>query len=176
MRKELWFHEDDYARSQFLPLSCWNYCCDELDRLRAHDLDYRSPEGIGWTKMYSLPPAPQRVADLAIRTGDLAAAMTWKMWRVNRVFSGGWSGKGGRLPRTAAYRTGGSAIVFSWNEDRVITSLWFLEGRASWWNRRALLGAFFRIGVLAPLLLVDWRGALVDLRDRKAIGNYLRNF
>ena len=174
--KEIWFHEDDYARAQLLPLGCWNFCCDQLDRLKAHDAAYRAADGIGWTKMYSLPAAPMAIADLAISTGDLAAAMPWKLWRTNRVTTGTWSGKAERLPRTAAYRAGGCAIVFSWNEQRIVNSLWFKDGYASWWARRALLEGLFRIGILAPMLLVDWRGALVNLRDRKAIRAYLRNF
>lgn len=175
LRKELWFHEDDYARVQFLPFSCWNFCCDQLDKLGAHDVAHRAPEGVGWTKMYSLPAAPAPTASLAISTGDLAAAMPWKLRRTNRVLTGTWSEKGERLPRTAAYRSGSCAIVFGWNEDRIVESLWFKDGYASWWNRRALIEAFFRLGLLAPLLLVDWRGALIDLRDRKAIRAYVRS-
>jgi len=173
--KELWFHEDDYAQVQFLPLSCWNFCCDQLDKLAAHDVEHRAPDGVGWTKMYSLPAAPALTASLGVSIGDLAAAMTWKLRRTNRILTGTWSGKGEKLPHTAAYRSGDCAIVFSWNEDRIIESLWFKDGYASWWSRHVLLEAFFRIGTLAPLLLVDWRGALIDLRDRKVIRGYLEN-
>lgn len=171
--KPLWIHEDDYNRTEFMPLGCWNFCRDELDKIDAHDEAHRVPEGIGWTKMYSIQPSPQPLVDIRLKVSDLSAAMPWRLRKTKRVLSGMLSEEGSRLPRTAAYMAGGNAIVFSWSDDKIINDLWFHDVFVSGWQRGPLLEAFFRIGILSPMLLVDWRGALVDLSDRKAIGDYL---
>lgn len=176
LSKPVWFHEDDFQRVQFLPFSCWDFCLYHLHQISLHSEAHRAPDGIGWTKMYEIPSAPESVGDLSIPVSDLAAAMPWRMRKTMDVYTGGWSGEGSRQPDMAAYRSGRSAIVFGWDERRVIDSLWFKEGAIFWWNRGLLLEAMVRIGLLSHMLLVDWRGEIVDLRDRKATRKYLNMF
>jgi len=166
-------HEDDIAQVQFLPSQCRDFCLDQLDRIARYGAAHSDPDGVGWTKMYRIPPAPASVADLGIRVGDLAVAMPWRMRRIRRVLTGGWSEKCEPLPRTTAYMAGRAAIVFRWREDGILDFLWYHYASTSWWHRYVMRQALFRLGVLAPLLLVDWRGAIIDLRDRRSLWAYL---
>lgn len=173
MPRTFWIHEDDIAQVQFMPSACRDFCIQQLREIARHDIAHRDPDGIGWTAMYSIPPSPLPIAHLKIRPGDIAAAMPWRMRRVRRVMTGGWSGEGTPMERTAAYMSGRAAIVFSWNESKIVQSLWYHDAVLSSWHRRPMLEALFRLGILAPLLLVDWRGRILDLGDRKAIRRFL---
>ena len=176
LSKKFWFHEDDFQQVQCLPMSCWDFCTYQLYEITRHEAAHAPTGQVGLSKMYNIPAAPVAFADLSISISDLAAAMPWRLRKTSHILSGGWSDDGTRQQNMAAYMAGSCAIVFSWNESNIINSLWFRDGYISRRHRGPLLEAFFRISVLRPMLLADWRGSLIDLSDRNAIRHYLENF
>ncbi|MCG8543132.1 MAG: hypothetical protein MJE12_02870 [Alphaproteobacteria bacterium] len=173
LSKPFWFHEDDFNKAQFLPFSCWYFCCEQLDKIREHGDTTRLPDGLGWSSLHRIPESPDAIADLGIPAGEIAAAMPWRLRRADTVTTGTWSEEGEPMSRMAAYMAGRSAIVFGWNEDDIVDSLWFYDGHISWWHRGVLLDAFRNLNLLRPLLLVDWAGAMVNLSDREGVRRYL---
>ena len=171
--KSYWLHEDDHMQIEFLPIECWDYCRAEFAKIDEHEKAHRAPDGIGWTKMYFRGPSPYRIANLGIPLEAIKILMPWRLRRIDRVLTGGWSGDGVQMERMAAYKVGSGAILVGWDEADMVDTLWFHGFAKTWWDRTALTEAFARLGSLCPMLLVDWNGVLVDLRDVNAIRNYL---
>ena len=174
MPKSFWFHEDEYAETEVLPLDSWNFCTEQFAKIEEHEKAHRLDDGIGWTKMYIRPPSPLAIVHLGIHMEEIRIIMPWRLRPTDRVLTGGWSGEGDPLQDTTAYCADKCAIIVSWNAADMVDRIWFYGSGVSFWHRGAVTEAFARIGQLRPSLLVDWKSAtLIDLTNRQAIKQYL---
>ncbi|MCP4381567.1 MAG: hypothetical protein GY798_09155 [Hyphomicrobiales bacterium] len=174
-RKPVWVHEDDLGTVQVLPMACWNDCVDQLGSIEEFAERHEAPDGLGWTKMYEIQPGPKSLEDLSIKVGKVKGMVPLVMRPARKAVTGTYSGPDEPLERTAAYRAGGNAVLVSWSEDHRWTWLSFSAGHMTPWQLGPLSIFFHRLSSLAAVLLVDWRGALIDLSDHKAIVRYLKD-
>lgn len=93
--------------------------------------------------------------------------------RHDRVLTGAAPESWEPCERTRGYRIeDDGALYVAWTDESVVRAIWLVGGPDD--ARRGLLvEALVGIGVLADLLLVDWRGALVDLTNDRAVERYV---
>ena len=168
----LFFHEDDYGQVEILPASNAAWCRDELAKVGAFADRHRAADGLGWTDGYVLAEAAERLGALGIAPAMVDTQIPPALPRHDRIFTG-TTARPEPCDKTRGYRIDDEgALYVAWTDESVVRAIW-LVGAPDEARRAPLVEALSGIGELAELLLVDWRGALVDLANEAAIAKYV---
>jgi hypothetical protein len=173
------YHEDDFGQVEVLPRTCWNFCADRLELIAKHGRVAQAPQPAAAAPAGPAPspsqPAsvkPQALRDLGIRVDALMRVMPRDLAMVPEVTTGHGAHRH-PAPRTRAFLAADRALLFaSWDEDEVVSTAWHVPCALTPDQRRLLVKTLESVGRLGELMLVDWRGKLVDLADAAAIQAY----
>jgi hypothetical protein len=174
--ERFFFHEDDYGQIEILPLSDWGHCAEQLRVIGEHGETHRVPGGAGWSKIYLRPEAPRTLASHKIPMRDFSACIPPELKPCGRIYTG-YSTYRERCRRTRGFLLGPhAALLVAWEptlSTKIVSQCWLVPGRFAEGKRGFLVTALAQLGRLKDLLLVDWRGSLVDLKDPDSVGNYV---
>ena len=172
--RPVWYHEDDFGQVEVRPLACWNDCVAQLSEIEAFAERHRDPDGHGYSDIYRMLSGPERLSDYGLKLRDVQNLVPLVMKPGRGVTSGTISGKAERLENCSAYKSGAATVVLSWTAERKVTWIGLFGGGLSPTAIGPMAAFLHRLGRMAPLLLVDWRGDLVNLGNNADVVRYLK--
>ena len=166
------FHEDHYREIELLPLTNWEFCVEELEKIKAFDEEHRSD--VGWTDIYIRDHQRAPLAEAGISLAAWQDALSATLSPFDRVTTG-YSDYVQVIDKACAFGPDENLIFFADYEQpdtltNAWTSLYLLTPEAADLARTACESLAGRW----DLFLVDWGWSFMTrLDDTQRLDAYL---
>jgi hypothetical protein len=167
-----YFHEDDYCQQEFLPLSSWDHCASQIQKIDAFAEAHRTEHG--WTKMYLRPAAPDPLAKLRLTVSEVAAVAGPVLAPFSKVTTG-YGSYVEECPNVHAFGFEHGLTLFAEaNGDTPVSALWLNPWGVDPGEAAGVVNVLAGLPRHQELLFVDWAWSrLFKANDRATWLAYL---
>lgn len=177
---EFHYWEDDPSQVQILPSANRNYCEREFAKIREHARAHKSPDGVGWTKMYELGKDADSLADtrslksLALSESRFVELMAPHSRQFDKLVSPLSEFDKELGIRSVGFGPCASAGVVADLEEGIVCAIWCRAYVAELEHKTEMANLLVTLNTDNELFLVDWSNlVVVNLRSREEVEVYL---
>ena len=173
LKREIYFHEDDYCQIQILPLSLWDYCLSEMNKINEFSNAHKAE--IGWTDIYIREETPQNLTDLAITVEEFKQSVELTLKRYEKVTTG-YSSHVEECENCLAWgiEDRNFTIFADTNSKNLINAVWLEIGTLNRENSPVVTETFKNLPKSNELMIADWNWSNVAaIGNEKSLTDYL---
>lgn len=125
--RAIYFHEDDYCQVEIVPLSNWDFCVGEINKM--NDFADAHEAKIGWTDIYLRKQEPQTISDFSISVNDFKKRVEKTLAPFSKVTTG-YSSHIENSKNTLAWGLNERefTIFANYTRENLISALWLDVG------------------------------------------------